>query len=329
MEKQFPNDLRHNRMIEGYFKTNKNSIDIKNILWVSFGSILYLSLAALLIGFKQDQVFLIVLFNALYYLSTPTRKFILAFSIFIAFWVIYDSMKIFPNYKFNSVNLENLYSLEKKVFGINVNGKEQTLNEYFNAHKHTVLDFLSGLFYLCWVPVPLIFAFYLFRKNPTQFLQFSFSFLLVNIIGFILYYVFPAAPPWYVEKYGFQFIPNIAGNAAGLLQFDKMTGLNIFTNMYQKNSNVFAAFPSLHASYPVIVLFFGIKNKMGWVNILFGIIVLGIWFGAVYSNHHYVIDILAGLTCAIVGLLLFDKVFMKANWFTRFLSAYEQKIKFG
>jgi hypothetical protein len=29
---------------------------------------------------------------------------------------------------------------------------------------------------------------------------------------------------------------------------------------------------------------------------------LGIWFAAVYSSHHYVLDVLAGIACGLAGL---------------------------
>jgi membrane-associated phospholipid phosphatase len=33
---------------------------------------------------------------------------------------------------------------------------------------------------------------------------------------------------------------------------------------------------------------------------------VGIWFSAIYTSHHYVLDVLAGITCAIVGIALFS-----------------------
>lgn len=41
-------------------------------------------------------------------------------------------------------------------------------------------------------------------------------------------------------------------------------------------------------------------------NLLFTLIMLGIWFTAVYSSHHYVLDVLAGIVCAIIGISLFQ-----------------------
>jgi membrane-associated phospholipid phosphatase len=64
--------------------------------------------------------------------------------------------------------------------------------------------------------------------------------------------------------------------------------------------------PSLHASYPLIVLFYGIKNKLGKINLVFAVVMAGIWFAAVYNSHHYVLDVLAGILCGSIGIGLFQ-----------------------
>ena len=64
--------------------------------------------------------------------------------------------------------------------------------------------------------------------------------------------------------------------------------------------------PSLHASYMLIVLYYGIKGRMKWFNLLFALIMLGIWFSAIYTGHHYILDVLAGILCAIFGIILFQ-----------------------
>ncbi len=60
----------------------------------------YLLLSIWLVGFKTDQLVLIAIFNAMYYSSGITRKFITGFSIFVVYWIIFDYMKAFPNYTF-------------------------------------------------------------------------------------------------------------------------------------------------------------------------------------------------------------------------------------
>ncbi|HWB91503.1 MAG TPA: hypothetical protein VG605_06605, partial [Puia sp.] len=58
-------------------------------------SLAYLLLSSWLIGYKGDELFLVLLFNSFFYLSGATRRFILGFTVFIVFWVIFDSMKAF------------------------------------------------------------------------------------------------------------------------------------------------------------------------------------------------------------------------------------------
>ncbi|RCH56011.1 inositol phosphorylceramide synthase [Mucilaginibacter hurinus] len=300
---------------------------LKSVLSVSLLSIAYLVLSYFLVGFKSDQVTLVFLFNLFYYLHPVSRKFIIGFSIFIIYWIVYDYMKAFPNYNYNAVHIADLYNCEKRLFGINYNGALLTPNEYWRFNGHPVLDVLTGIFYLCWIPVPMAFAVYLFFVNRRQFICFLLTFFLVNLLGFIVYYAYPAAPPWYVQYHGFDFVKLTQGNTAGLAKFDKLFNANIFSSIYAKGSNVFAAMPSLHSSYPLIVLYYGIKNKLGTVNIFFATVMVGIWFAAVYTSHHYILDVAFGIVCAIVGIALFELVSSRIKLFKTAIDRYEAFIK--
>lgn len=280
--------------------------NLKDIIITTMVSLFYLIFSYFLIGFNSNQVVLVMLFNTLYYAAVPTRKFILGFSIFIVYWILFDYMKAFPNYNYNKVHIAELYHLEKHIFGIADNGILVTPNEYLRNHATAAVDFIGGIFYLMWIPVPLAFAAYLFFAKREQFLRFSLTFVVVNLIGFVIYYLYPAAPPWYVLEHGFVFIAHTHSNPAGLIRFDHMVHAPVFQSIYRQGSNVFAAMPSLHSSYPVIVLYYGIRNKMGWVNVIFAIVMVGIWFTAVYASHHYLLDVFAGITCAIAGISLFN-----------------------
>jgi hypothetical protein len=286
-------------------------------------SLLYLLVSSWLIGFKSDEVFLVVLFNSLFYLSGPTRRFILGFTVFIVFWVLFDSMKAFPNYRYNVVHIADIYGLEKHLFGIRgTDGVVRTPNEFWLVHPSTLLDIAAGCFYLCWIPLPLAFAGYLFYRDKEAFFRFSLSFLLVNLLGFVIYYACPAAPPWYVEQYGFVFNPHTPGNTAGLGRWDAFFHVHVFAGLYAKSSNVFAAMPSLHAAYPLTVLYYGMRYRMRWWNGLFALIMVGIWFAAVYASHHYVLDVLAGICCGVTGISLFSYFYGRIGWFRRMVQSW-------
>ncbi len=295
---------------------NIKNRNIINVILIGIG---YLLLSNWLIGYKPEQWFLVLIFWGCYFFSTISRKFILGFSVFIVFWILFDYMKAFPNYEYNRVHIEQLYHTEKQLFGIHMNKQIITPNEYWLNNKSDILDILTGFFYLSWIPVPLAFAAFLFFRNRDHFFHFSLSFLLVNCIGFIIYYIYPAAPPWYVQQYGFEFIAGTPGNAAGLARFDAYFSTAIFKHLYEKSSNVFAAMPSLHAAYPLIVLYYGIKFKLGKWNYIFAIIMLGIWFAAVYNSHHYILDITAGISCGIIGIYLFQWMMKRSRLFKKWV----------
>lgn len=299
---------------------------LKNIFLTTAISTFYLVLSIFLVGFKTDQLVLITLFNFMFYLRPATRRFIVGFSIFIVYWILFDYMKAFPNYLFSRVHIADLYNLEKSVFGFRYSGIVLTPNEYWKLNSIEFLDVLTGFFYLMWVPVPLAFATYLFFKHKTQFVYFSLTFVWVNLLGFVVYYIFPAAPPWYIQEHGFDFIAKTAGNTAGLARFDHYFNIQLFQGIYSKGSNVFAAMPSLHSSYPVIVAYYGLKNRLGKINIFFIVVMLGIWFSAVYTSHHYILDVLAGISTALIGILSFNYL-LKQNRLKVFIQFMVQNIK--
>ena len=293
---------------------------VRLVLMMAAMSIAYLVVSYFLIGFRPEQLFLVILCNILFFASAATRSFVTAFSVFVIYWIIFDYMKAFPNYRFQPVHIESIYRAEKALFGITTTAGRITPNEYWQLHQYHFLDFMAGAFYLCWIPVPLMFAFWLFLKNRRDFYFFAFTFLLVNLLGFIIYYSYPAAPPWYVSEHGFVFNPRTPGNTAGLARFDRLMHANIFQSLYTKSSNIFAAMPSLHSSYPVIVFFYALKNRLKYMTYVFALVMCGIWFSAVYTNHHYVLDVLAGICCAVTGIWLFTLIgnkFLPASRFKK------------
>jgi len=313
------------------FKILKSEIEFKrfsgtNLIANSIILIGYLSLNIVIGDLRDEHIFLSILWIILYYTNEKTRKFALGFSFFIVFWILYDSMRAIPNYTINIAHIKEPYDFEKLLFGIDYNGSVITPNEYFSVSNNIFFDFLSGFFYINWMPIPLGFGVYLFIKHKTIFIKYSISFLIVNILGFFIYYLYPAAPPWYVDMYGFDLHIGVPGNRAGLIRFDELIGIPIFEGIYNKNANVLAAMPSLHSAYPIIVLFYAIKKNMKKMTIfLFTIFIFGIWFSAVYSSHHYIIDVIAGAVLAIFTLIALNKLFSKPT-INKHIEKFSQKI---
>ena len=256
----------------------------------------------------------------------------------VLFAVTYDAMRLYPNYRVNAIDVSSLYTTEKHFFGIEtdpttwrqqlevacpgsaaaiVRDRALIPSEYFAIHHTPTADFMAGIFYLCWVPVPIGFAIYLYATRRRRwFLRFSWAFLLVNWLGFVGYYIHPAAPPWYAMHYGFTPILHTPGNVAGLGRWDAMTGLPVFHALYGKNANVFAAVPSLHAAYMLVTTIYAAMSRQHrYVTGGFAFICVGIWWTAVYTGHHYIIDVLLGILTALAGVCLWE-------WAYRFVTRH-------
>lgn len=286
--------------------------------------VIWLAVTAVCVGLRPEHIFLGLLIAALFFASGTTRRLVVALLPFVVFGVSYDWMNIVHNYEINPVDVQGIYDAEKALFGIGNAGTTLTPNEFFALNRHPAIDFIGGVFYLCWVPVPIIFGLCLYFSGKTKaYLHFALVFLLVNFIGFAGYYIHPAAPPWYIAEYGPAFMPGVPGNVAGLGAFDDMTGLGIFNALYGRNSNVFAAVPSLHSAYTLVAFIYALRSRAPWwASTLLGVITAGIWFTAVYTSHHYIIDVTLGIACALAGYAIFEYLLMRLRPFARFINSY-------
>ncbi len=290
---------------------------------------IWLIVTALCVGFRPEHIYIALILAVMLFATASTRRLIVALLPFVVFGISYDWMNICPNYEVNPVDIRGLYESEKSLFGIaSASAGILTPNEFFALHTTPFLDFMAGFFYLCWVPVPILFGVWLyFNRQYSVYLHFALVFLFVNLLGFTFYYIHPAAPPWYVASHGFDFIQGTPGEVAGLGRWDEMTGLGIFHGLYSRNSNVFAALPSLHAAYMLIAFIYSLRARcQWWLRVVFGVICAGIWFTAVYTSHHYIIDVLAGIGCTLIGYLIFEYVLMKLPSFARFINRYTNYI---
>ncbi len=286
------------------------------LLWVTFG----------INELRRDHFILIFGVSLVYFSNETGRKLALGYIFLIIYWILFDSVRAFPNYEYMPIHIGDLYNMELSWFGISTSEGVITANEYFGIHNSIFFDIYSAIIYICWIPVPFVFGLYLFFTNRRKALvHFWFAFLVVSVFGLTFQYLYPAAAPWYVELYGieggFQKVP---GNPGRLVNFDHFFGVDTFSNMYSMNANVYAAVPSKHCAFPIIALFFALRSKLRWWIIGFSILTVSTWFSAVYSNHHYIVDVIAGIGTALLALAFYN-LLMKTRVKT-WLDKYGEKL---
>ena len=136
-------------------------------LWCAGALALWLVVTALFIGFRPEHIVMAVLIFALFFVCGPTRRLVVALAPFFIFGISYDWMNIVPNYMVNPVDVQGLYETEKSLFGIASEAGVLTPNEFFAAHHCAGADFAAGIFYLCWVPLPIVFGLWLYLTGKT------------------------------------------------------------------------------------------------------------------------------------------------------------------
>ena len=288
------------------------------------GSVLFLLVQTTVVGLIPAQVLMVAIFNVLFFAHPQSRRLAVALLPFVVFEISYDWMRLYPNYRVNPIDIRGIYEAELQLFGVTAEGQTMIPGQYLQLHHAPLPDLLSGLFYLCWVPGPMALGLWLiYRGRHRDYLRFVFAFLMVNFVGFAGYYIHPAAPPWYALNYGFEPDFSMPGNVAGLIHFDRMVGIPVFQSIYVNNSNIFAAVPSLHSAYMLTATVYAVVSRRSRGLIaLCAMITAGIWWTAVYSCHHYIIDVLLGIVTACIGILLFECVVLRWPAFSRFFRNY-------
>jgi hypothetical protein len=236
--------------------------------------------------------------------------------------IVYDGRRYVDGHLLGPVHVAEPYLLEKRLFAIPTAGGALTPNEWWQRHLHPFLDLATGLCYLGFiVTFVLTAAYFVFRVSatgtktrPAAFVRrraprMMWSLLVLNLAGFVTSAVYPAAPPWYVARYGLGPADlTVAPSPAGCARFDQLLGTRVFSAFYGRSVDVFGAIASLHVAYPFLALYYAVQ--FGAARAICAAVFVMMCFSAVYLNHHYVVDLIAGSAFALlvgIGTSLLDR----------------------
>jgi membrane-associated phospholipid phosphatase len=263
-------------------------------LWPPAVGLSYIALIGALGGLHSGHV-LLGLLGLLDAYNEKTRLFLRTFLPFIATGAVYDSLRYSLSWATEGrVHVAGPYLLDRVWFGIG----GRTLNELFQIHHWAIADLITGFAYLIYVAEFLALGMWLFfTGRVTRASTFARCFFAVNVLGFITYFVYPAAPPWYVSAHGLGPAQmNVAASSAAALRFDALLGTHVFESAYSKSVEVFGAIPSLHVAYPLMAVVLAFRTPaLRWARWPAAVYAPIMCFSAVYLQHHYVIDVVIGL----------------------------------
>ena len=292
--------------------------------WIVLGflaPIAHFVVATAVYGYKSEYVFVDGIFVALMLAGEKARQFVVLGFPFWLTGIVYDGLLPAVLHFRGPIHVGDLYNAELQWFGTQSANGLCTWSEYFRDHHWPAVDLICGFVYMCYIPEMVPFAIYLFFKDRRRLGKLTWIFCVVHLANFATYLLYPAAPPWYVEKYGLgPAVLGIPSDAAGFARVDQILGTTIVQWFYAHNANVFGAMPSGHVGSAV--LFALVAAGMGWRWFVpaatFACLMA---FGAVYFSHHYIFDVIAGCLYAGLGYCLVTAV--EAWWAPAESTAFE------
>jgi membrane-associated phospholipid phosphatase len=184
----------------------------------------------------------------------------------------------------------------------------------------SALDVTMTIVYLAHFLLPLVAAFLLWVFRRHLYYPYVMALMLLSFAQFVTAVVLPVAPPRFAGMYGEPLaLTDIS------LQVTQQLQLGTLSWAYQNlNANPVAAFPSLHAAYPIMAYLFLRRAwpRGAWLMLAWGGLVI---FAIVYLGHHYVVDAIGGVAYALVAYWAVDRL-SRVGWVRATVSRWRGRL---
>ena len=189
----------------------------------------------------------------------------------------------------------NLAGIERALFG----GYEPTLVLQATIGKlgdADLIDDVGSLVYSAHFLLPIAVGAWLWTKSRSDFRRFGLSLVVLCALAFVTYVVVPTAPPWLAQPASVQHLMQVTVQRLALPAD--------LTWLYSHHDyNLYAAFPSLHAGFPVLAAAAAWRLNRA-VGVALSIWAAVVWVTVVYLGEHYVTDVAGGILYAVAALAI-------------------------
>lgn len=128
--------------------------------------------------------------------------------------------------------------------------------------------------------------------------RFTANVVTLSCLALLIYVAFPEAPPWYAAQRGaIGTITRIS--SVGWADMGLRTASDL-VEQGQAIANDVAAMPSLHEAYTMLVALFFLRRLPRRARPLLCAYPVAMGLSLVYTGEHYVVDVLAGIGCAVL-----------------------------
>jgi membrane-associated phospholipid phosphatase len=152
--------------------------------------------------------------------------------------------------------------------------------------------------YVCWsvynthFVVTLLVAAGLWLVDRDRFRRFRVLVAALAFTGMATFFFYPSLPPWLASRD--RRIPQISRLVDDVWGHVGISGGSGLFENGSRWANEFAAIPSLHAAFPMLVLLFFATTRKPVMTALLAVYVTVMAFALVYTGEHYAVDVFAG-----------------------------------
>jgi len=229
--------------------------------------------------------------------------FLVDWGIFLGLWLAWQALAgvVDPPVDVTNVHVSAPIEIERALFG----GILPTLalqEGFFRLDRLAWYDWFFTWVHAAHFAVPIALGFIIWLRSRALFWRFAGSILVASFAGLLVYWRYPAAPPWLASDWAFfqpESVARIIAITSPRFPNEVPTGwvYQFFSN------NAVAAIPSMHAALPVIVALAVWCLSPRWTPLALAYaLVMNV--ALVYLGEHYVYDELIGTAIAVGAFAL-------------------------
>jgi len=207
---------------------------------------------------------------------------------FVAIFLGYEAMRGIAPKVGIAPHVDDIAHIETVLFGGHV--PSAVLQAATPGTPGRLLAYLCTVVYFCHFVFPFGLGLVLWLSNRTQFVRYTMCLMAMSFLAFFVFLLLPTAPPWYADN---------AGVVSGVTKLINTTLPSYISPYYHTlNPNPVAAFPSLHAAYPLLgyLALRPIYPRAAWVALAWVMLVA---FSVVYLGEHWAVDVFGGWIFAV------------------------------
>jgi membrane-associated phospholipid phosphatase len=260
---------------------------------VSVGYLLLVSGVMIWRGISVSPDYLLLILVPVALLSGRFLGFLRDWVPFIALFLGYEAVRGIAPKSGIPVHYTEVIRLDRALFG----GTDPT--RWVQAHLGSLhwLAVACTVVYFCHFVIPIAVGMVLWLVDRVQFLRFTVALLAMSFASFIVFVLVPVAPPWLANQH--HLLPGV----------HSLISLPSAVSPYYNwlNPDAAAAFPSLHAAYPLLaaLALWPVTRRGAALGFTW---CAAVWFSVVYLGQHYVTDVIGGIVFALGTWLIMTKI---------------------